>query len=85
MIIEVPFDPHLRPGRVIDVNNEMSPKTRRRFYEIAAASSAMVVELPVALDLCARLAGLIAMTVELPKVGVRLLIPRRERISRGVR
>ena len=37
MVIEVPFDPHLRPGGVIDVNNEMSPKTRRRFYEIAAA------------------------------------------------
>jgi hypothetical protein len=27
----------LRPGAVIDVNNEMSPNTRRRFYEIAAA------------------------------------------------
>ena len=26
-----------RPGVVIDVNNETSPKTRRRFYEIAAA------------------------------------------------
>ena len=37
VVIEVPFDPHLRPGGVIDVNNEMSPKTRRRFYEIAAA------------------------------------------------
>jgi MinD-like ATPase involved in chromosome partitioning or flagellar assembly len=37
VVIEVPFDPHLRPGGVIDVNNEMSPKTRDRFYEIAAA------------------------------------------------
>ena len=37
VVIEVPFDPHLRPGGVIDVNNEMSPKTRRRLYEIAAA------------------------------------------------
>jgi MinD-like ATPase involved in chromosome partitioning or flagellar assembly len=36
-VIDVPFDHHLRPGGVIDVNNEMSPKTRRRFYEIAAA------------------------------------------------
>jgi len=37
VVIEVPFDPRLRPGGVIDVNNEMSPKTRDRFYEIAAA------------------------------------------------
>ena len=37
VVIEVPFDSHLRPGGVIDVNNEMSPKTRHRFYEIAAA------------------------------------------------
>ena len=32
----MPFDAHLRPGGVIDVTNEMSPKTRRRLYEIAA-------------------------------------------------
>ena len=37
VVVEVPFDAHLRPGGVIDVSNEMSPKTRRRFYEIAAA------------------------------------------------
>ena len=37
VVIEVPFDPHLRPGGVIGVTNETSPKTRRRFYEIAAA------------------------------------------------
>jgi MinD-like ATPase involved in chromosome partitioning or flagellar assembly len=37
VVIEVPFDPHLRPGGVIDVSHEMNPKTRRRFYEIAAA------------------------------------------------
>jgi MinD-like ATPase involved in chromosome partitioning or flagellar assembly len=36
VVIEVPFDPHLRPGGVIDVSQEMSPNTRRRFYEIAA-------------------------------------------------
>ena len=35
-VFEVPFDPHLRPGGVIDVANEMSPKTRRRFLEISA-------------------------------------------------
>jgi MinD-like ATPase involved in chromosome partitioning or flagellar assembly len=37
VVIEVPFDPHLRPGGVIDVGQQMSPNTRRRFYEIAAA------------------------------------------------
>ena len=37
VVIEVPFDSHLRPGGVIDVANEMAPKTRRSFYEIAAA------------------------------------------------
>lgn len=37
VVIEVPFDSHLRPGGVIDIDHEMSPKTRRRFYEIAAA------------------------------------------------
>jgi MinD-like ATPase involved in chromosome partitioning or flagellar assembly len=36
-VFEVPFDPHLRPGGVIDVANEMVPKTRRRFLEISAS------------------------------------------------
>ncbi|MBV9512894.1 MAG: MinD/ParA family protein [Mycobacteriaceae bacterium] len=36
-VFEVPFDPHLRPGGVIDVANAMSPRTRRRFLEIAAS------------------------------------------------
>jgi MinD-like ATPase involved in chromosome partitioning or flagellar assembly len=35
-VVEVPFDPHLRPGGVIDVNNEMDPATRRRFLQVAA-------------------------------------------------
>jgi MinD-like ATPase involved in chromosome partitioning or flagellar assembly len=35
-VVEVPFDPHLRPGGVIDVRREMAPATRRRFLEIAA-------------------------------------------------
>jgi MinD-like ATPase involved in chromosome partitioning or flagellar assembly len=35
-VVEVPFDPHLRPGGVIDVNNEMAPATRRRFLQITA-------------------------------------------------
>jgi MinD-like ATPase involved in chromosome partitioning or flagellar assembly len=37
VVIEVPFDSHLRPGGVIDVANDMAPKTRQSFYEIAAA------------------------------------------------
>jgi MinD-like ATPase involved in chromosome partitioning or flagellar assembly len=36
-VVEVPFDSHLRPGGVIDVQSEMSPLTRRRFIEITAA------------------------------------------------
>ena len=35
-VVEVPFDPHLRPGGVIDVNHEMSPATRRKFLEVTA-------------------------------------------------
>ncbi|ORA07571.1 MinD/ParA family ATP-binding protein [Mycobacterium arosiense] len=35
-VIEVPFDPHLRPGGVIDVGDEMAPATRRKFLEITA-------------------------------------------------
>ena len=37
VVIEVPFDGHLRPGGVIDRTSEMLPATRRRFIEIAAA------------------------------------------------
>ncbi|WP_374198831.1 MinD/ParA family protein [Mycobacterium sp. MYCO198283] len=37
VVIEVPFDPHLRPGGVIDVTSELNPTTRRRIIEIAAA------------------------------------------------
>jgi MinD-like ATPase involved in chromosome partitioning or flagellar assembly len=37
VVVEVPFDSHLRPGGVIDVGSEMSPLTRRRFIEITAA------------------------------------------------
>jgi MinD-like ATPase involved in chromosome partitioning or flagellar assembly len=35
-VVEVPFDPHLRPGGVIDVSHEMAPATRRRFLQITA-------------------------------------------------
>ncbi|KUI36256.1 MinD/ParA family protein [Mycobacterium sp. GA-2829] len=37
VVVEVPFDPSLRPGGVIDGTAVMSPATRRRFVEIAAA------------------------------------------------
>jgi len=37
VVVEVPFDPHLRPGGVIDGTSEMSAPTRRKFIEIAAA------------------------------------------------
>jgi len=36
-VVEVPFDRQLRPGGVIDVQNEVDKVTRRRFIEIAAA------------------------------------------------
>ena len=35
-VVEVPFDPHLRPGGVIDVTDQMSPAARRAFVQIAA-------------------------------------------------
>ena len=35
-VIEVPFDPHLRPGGVIDVSHEMAAATRRKFLEVTA-------------------------------------------------
>jgi MinD-like ATPase involved in chromosome partitioning or flagellar assembly len=35
-VVEVPFDPHLRPGGVIDVSHEMAPATRRNFLQVAA-------------------------------------------------
>ncbi len=37
VVIEVPYDGHLRPGGVIDVDHELGRITRRRFTEIAAA------------------------------------------------
>ena len=37
VVIEVPYDAHLRPGGVIDVDHELGRTTRRRFTEIAAA------------------------------------------------
>lgn len=36
VVVEVPFDPYLRPGGVIEHPSEMSPATRRKLTEIAA-------------------------------------------------
>jgi MinD-like ATPase involved in chromosome partitioning or flagellar assembly len=36
-VIEMPFDGHLRPGGVIDVQNELNRRTRRQLLELAAA------------------------------------------------
>jgi MinD-like ATPase involved in chromosome partitioning or flagellar assembly len=36
-VIEMPFDGHLRPGGVIDIDNELDRATRRRVLEIAAS------------------------------------------------
>ncbi|ORW29504.1 MinD/ParA family ATP-binding protein, partial [Mycobacterium palustre] len=35
-VVEVPFDPHLRPGGVIDVTRELAPSTRRSFLQVTA-------------------------------------------------
>lgn len=35
-VVEVPFDPHLRPGGVIDVDRDMSPATRRGLLQVTA-------------------------------------------------
>jgi MinD-like ATPase involved in chromosome partitioning or flagellar assembly len=37
VVVEVPFDGHLRPGGVIAGTTELAPATRRKFIEIAAA------------------------------------------------
>jgi MinD-like ATPase involved in chromosome partitioning or flagellar assembly len=42
----VPFDPHLRPGGVIDVTHEMARSTRRRFLQIAAAVAGFFASRP---------------------------------------
>lgn len=36
LVIEVPFDGHLRPGGVIDGTAQMSPSARRKFVEVCA-------------------------------------------------
>jgi MinD-like ATPase involved in chromosome partitioning or flagellar assembly len=45
-VVEVPFDPHLRPGGVIDVQDEMARTTRRKFLQIAAAVAGFFASRP---------------------------------------
>jgi MinD-like ATPase involved in chromosome partitioning or flagellar assembly len=45
-VVEVPFDPHLRPGGVIDVSHELAPATRRRFLQIAATIAGFFASRP---------------------------------------
>ncbi|HWF70360.1 MAG TPA: MinD/ParA family protein, partial [Mycobacterium sp.] len=45
-VVEVPFDPHLRPGGVIDVTHEMARTTRRKFLQIAAAVAGFFASRP---------------------------------------
>jgi MinD-like ATPase involved in chromosome partitioning or flagellar assembly len=45
-VVEVPFDPHLRPGGVIDVQTELGRKTRRKFLEISATIAGFFANRP---------------------------------------
>jgi MinD-like ATPase involved in chromosome partitioning or flagellar assembly len=47
-VIEVPFDPHLRPGGVIDVRGEMAPATRRKFMQVTATVTGYFAARPAA-------------------------------------
>ncbi|MGH3958675.1 MinD/ParA family ATP-binding protein [Mycobacterium sp.] len=46
MVVEVPFDPHLRPGGVIDVSHELTAATRRRFLQVAATVAGFFASRP---------------------------------------
>jgi hypothetical protein len=39
-VVEIPFDPHLRPGGVIDVSHEMAAPTRLKFLQVTAMVAA---------------------------------------------
>jgi len=45
-VVQVPFDPHLRPGGVIDVKSELARDTRRKFLEITAAVAGFFASRP---------------------------------------
>jgi hypothetical protein len=46
-VVEVPFDPGLRPGGVINNTGEMSVLTRDAFVEVAAVISQFLGTIPV--------------------------------------
>jgi MinD-like ATPase involved in chromosome partitioning or flagellar assembly len=46
LVVEVPFDPHLRPGGVIDVGSELARRTRLQFLQIAAAVAGFFASRP---------------------------------------
>ncbi|MGR6875264.1 MinD/ParA family protein, partial [Bifidobacterium angulatum] len=45
-VVEVPFDPHLRPGGVIDMSHEMAPTTRLKILQVAATVTAYFASRP---------------------------------------
>lgn len=45
-VVEVPFDPHLRPGEVIDMSHEMAPTTRLKILQVAATVTAYFASRP---------------------------------------
>jgi MinD-like ATPase involved in chromosome partitioning or flagellar assembly len=45
-VVEVPYDPHLRPGGVIDVSHEMAGATRRKFLQATAMISGYFAAIP---------------------------------------
>jgi MinD-like ATPase involved in chromosome partitioning or flagellar assembly len=53
-VIEVPFDPHLRPGGVIDVRQELARATRRRFMQLTATVTGYFAARPATQDRPAR-------------------------------
>ncbi|OBA81906.1 ATPase [Mycobacterium sp. 1164966.3] len=53
-VIEVPFDPHLRPGGVIDVRQEMARATRRKFMQVTATVTGYFAARPATHDRAVR-------------------------------
>lgn len=45
-VVEVPFDPHLRPWGVIDMSHEMAPTTRLKILQVAATVTAYFASRP---------------------------------------
>lgn len=49
-VVEVPYDPHLRPGGVIDVSHEMAGPTRRKFLQATAMIAGYFAASPASPD-----------------------------------